>query len=715
MTPPMSRTTPDFSSPIGRALPSRRSVDFVAGRGCYTDDVPLQDPLHVAFLRAVEPAGRIESIDADDAAKGEGVHAVHTGADIALLGALSVNPVIPIVTQLPYPVLAQGEVLAVGQPMAAVLADHPMRAQDAVEQIWAEVTATDLPERSLVAEKQWAQGDCEGVIAQAPIVVEASVQHARLAPASMEPRAIAVAYDRDTESVTIYHSTQTPHRTRSELSQILGIDIARLHVIAPDVGGAFGMKASLYPEEVFAVWAAFQHRRDVKWTATRSEEFLSATQGRGVHSRGRMAVSAAGEFLALEAAIEAPVGRWLPNSGLITGWNAARILPGGYAIKDVDITTQVFAENLGPTGIYRGAGRPEANALMERLVDKAAQATGLDPLEIRRRNLLRADQLPFETATGNLLDSGDYACALQMLSDNGAYPAAVQWRDAARAKGHLAGVGTAFYLEPSGSGWESARVTWQADGTVEVASGSSSQGHGRETAFAQIAADALGQSTDQITVLLADSRTCPEGIGALASRSTAIGGSAVLEACQNLLAQRDAGQALPLTAEVKYENKGQAWGYGAYLIAVEIDRATGTLSIRQAACVDDTGRIINPAQVEGQVRGGFAQGLGEALMEQLQYDADGQLVTGSFMDYAMPRASDIPDLTIGKFETPSPLNSLGAKGVGEAGTIGAPAALLNAALDALAPLGIDHIDMPLTPQKLWHAIHAASPDTTTNR
>jgi len=673
----------------------------------YAGDVPLENPLHLTFLRADMAAGRIKAIKIGDAQDMPRVVAVHTGADVAGLGRLAVNEVIPLVCETPFPVLASDVIQAVGQPVAAVLADTRHAAQDAAEAIWLDVDEAALPPPEEVAAQSWTAGDVPARFAAADVIVETCVQHARLAPTPMEPRAIAVRYDPESEGVTIWTSSQTPHRARTQLARILEVDEARLHVIAPDTGGAFGMKASLYPEEVFAVWAALLHRRSVKWTATRSDEFLSATQGRGARCQGRLSVTEDGRFTALEASVEAPVGRWLPNSALVPAWNAARVLPGAYEVTDVALKTRAMACNLAPVGIYRGAGRPEANCLMERLVDKAARATGIDPIEIRKRNLLPPGELPHETATGNLLDSGDYAGALDRLCAIAGYDQALVRRDAARSEGRLSGVGIAFYVEPSGEGWESARVTWHDENHVEVASGSSSQGQARDVTLAQIAAAALEVPLEAIDVRYGDTATCPEGIGAVASRSTAIGGSAVHEACSTLRARKQAGEALPLVVETRYETKGQAWGYGCYMIEVEIDRDTGQLAIGRAVCVDDAGRVINPAQVRGQILGGFAQGLGEAMMEQVAYDEDGQLLTGSFMDYAMPRADDMPPLVIDKTETPSPLNSLGAKGVGEAGTIGAPAAILNAAVDALTPLGITDIDMPLTPGKLWQAIIAA--------
>ena len=318
-----------------------------------------------------------------------------------------------------------------------------------------------------------------------------------------------------------------------------------------------------------------------------------------------------------------------------------------------------------------------------------------------------ASALPHSLPSGDILDSGYYSAALDRLRDVTNYNALIQTRDQRRYSGAITGIGLAFCLEPSGSGFESARVTLDEQGHLHISSGSSSQGHNRTRAYARIASGVLAIPPDQISVTFGDTATAPAGIGAVASRSTAIGGSAVHDACHQIKAQRDSGQNAPLHADIRYENKGQAWGYGAYLVVLDIDPDTGAITLERAVCVDDAGTIIDHASVTGQLIGGFAQGLGEALLEQIHYDETGQLLTGSFMDYAMPRATDMPPITIHNMQTPSPMNSLGAKGVGEAGTIGAPIAILNAAMDALAPLGITDLDMPLTPCKIWHALHAA--------
>lgn len=690
---------------IGQSTAATETTPLLRGDGTFVGDVALEAPLCLHVLRSPVASARLRIGDLAEARALPGVVAVHLASDLGETGALPVNPVLPLHRQPAFPLLAGDTVMAVGQPVAAILAETPAAAADAAELIELDYDSQDT-EADTLAERVWQAGDCDAAFAEAAHVVEAQITHPVLAPSPMEPRGIAVACEPETGALTIYHSTQTPHRTRSALCAILGLEPDQLRVIAPHVGGAFGMKGSVYPEEVLAVWAARHHRRNVRWIATRSEEFLSATHGRGLETRGRLALDADGRFLALEAEVQAELGAWVPNSGLIPAWNAARVLPSGYAIDTLKVTTTAHLGPVPARGIYRGAGRPEANMLMERLVDEAAQATGLDPLEIRRRNLRAPDALPAETATGNRLDSGDYAGALDLLSSTCGYEDAIRSRDARRKQGELVGLGVCFYVEPSGEGWESARVTLDGD-RAEIASGSSAQGQHRITAYAQIAADALGLPPEAITVRFGDTGTCPEGIGALASRSTAIGGSAVWEACRKAAARRDAGENGPIVEETRYETGGQAWGYGAVLAMLSVDADTGAITLERLDCVDDTGRVINPALVKGQILGGLAQGLGEALMEAVEIDADGEVLTGSFMDYAMPRADDMPPVAFHKMETPSPLNLLGAKGVGEAGTISAPAAILNAALDALRPLGVKDLTMPLTPCKVWAAMRDA--------
>jgi carbon-monoxide dehydrogenase large subunit len=587
----------------------------------------------------------------------------------------------------------------------AILADSPANAADAVDLITLDITDTEMPAPRRVAHRRWHVGNPSAAFAKAAHVVSVETHHPRVAPSPMEPRGVAIRFDPATEGVTIFQSTQTPHRTKNDVTRILQIDPNLVRVVAPDVGGGFGMKGFTYPEEVFAVWAALHLKRDVRWIATRSEEFLSAAHGRGLTSQGRLALDAEGRFLALEARIAAPLGGWVSGTGLMPAFNAARVLPSGYAIPALDIETAAYAHPLPPVGIYRGAGRPEANVIIERLIDAAAAATGRDPIALRKANLIPASAMPHDTATGNRLDSGDYAAALDAFATAADLAALRARRDGIRAKGGIAGLGLAFYVDPSAHGWEYTRVTLNPDGTAHIATGATQQGHGRLTAFSQIASDALGLPIDAITLEAGDTGVVTEGIGAVGSRATAIGGSALLEACAKIKAALAEGAALPITMESKYEVAGQAWAFGAYAVLVEIDPETGAPRLLAAHGHDDAGVLINPLQVEGQIRGGFAQALGETMLEAIAFDGDGQLLTGSFMDYAMPRADDLPPLGLSHSETPSPMNPLGAKGVGEASTTGAPAAFMNAITDAFRPTGRTPPQMPYSAARIWEALN----------
>ena len=707
------------SARIDKPFYRREDDRLITGKGCFTADIELENALHVSFVRSPVAAGRIIACDLQDATRHTGVAAVFCGRHVAHLGDLAVNPVLGPVQSARFPVLADEHVDAVGQPVAAVLAECRGTAQDASELVAVDIDEADMPVH-LDADpdhfagqtsfaNQWRQGDPERAFKEADHIVEVTVNHPRISPSPMENRCIAVQYDEQTHGVTVWLSTQTPHRARKGLSQILDRDIEHIRVIAPDVGGAFGLKASLYPEEVLVVWAAFELRRSIIWSATRSEDLLSASHGRGLATKGRLAVSNDGIFLGLNAEVHAPLGSWHTNSSAIPAWNAARILPGPYDLASFDLRTTGVRTNTAPVGICRGAGRPEAAMLMERLVEDAARVLEMDPVELRRRNLLRSNQLPCKRQTGVVLDSGDYPAALELLIDSSAYCSAREEQQKRRECGELVGIGTSFFVEPCGTGWESAAVRLDRDGTVIVRTGSSSQGHGRETAYARIAADILGCPAADVSVMQGDTLTCPDGIGALASRSTAIGGSAVAQAASEVLA-RSGGSLTPneaIEVALNYEAEGEAWGYGCYLAQISIASETGVLKVEKMTCLDDAGTVISPQMVAGQIRGGVAQGIGEVMLESLVYDDEGQLLTGSLMDYALPRAADMPEIELVHMHTPSPVNLLGAKGVGEAGTIGAPAAIYNAAVDALAPTGVHSLPLPLTSNSIWQAMHSA--------
>jgi len=740
---------------IGRPMRRREDARLISGKGAFVDDLRLPGTVFVEFVRSNHPRGRIAAIETEAAEALPGVIAVLTAETLGPLGEAGVNRVLPDVRLLPFSVLAQGEVNAVGQPVAAVIATSQLAAVDGAALV--ELTIEELPlwqDQAPIYRHRWQSGDVDQAFTAAAHVASVTIAHERVAPVTLEPRTAMAFWDASEDLLTVWLSTQTPHRARQDLAIILNLDESKIRVIAPDVGGAFGGKASIYPEDALVAAAAMKLDRPVKWRGSRGEDFLAATQGRGGTISGELAVDAQGRFLGLRATLDYPIGHWMPYSALMPGKNAARILPGPYVCRNVDIALQGKAENTAAMNIYRGAGRPEAAMLMERLADIAALELGIDPAEIRRRNLITADAFPYETPTGERLDSGNYPLLLEKARSTAQYDEVLRNRDIRRKSGEVCGIGICVYTEPCGQGWESAELRLDPKGQIIAATGSSAQGQGRETAYAQIVADALRTRPDVIVVAHGDTATTPTGIGALASRSTAIGGSALLKATEQFrekaracaarllqadpdhvelthegfevvvpvrrkLTWRDLGRIAHADADVMgdfgeglrshlvYE-AGEAWSSGCCMATVSIDAETGVLTIDRIVWIDDAGVIVNPLLVEGQMIGGLAQGIGEALLERVVYDEDGQLVTASFMDYAMPRAAHIPALTFGKIETPSPFNELGAKGIGEAGNVAVPAAIVNAVVDALSPFGVTHMDMPLTSERIWTAMQTTN-------
>jgi carbon-monoxide dehydrogenase large subunit len=747
----------------GRPLRRFEDVRLVTGKGQFVDDLRLPETLHIEFARSNHARALIVSLNTADAENMPGVVAVLRAPKPGSLGHAAVNRVLPDMRLLPFPILPVAEINAVGQPIAAVVATRASIAADAASLIEAEIEPVPLWEdEAPVYRHRWEAGDVARAFASAGHVVSVTVAHQRVAPAALEPRATMAFWDEGAQMLNVWLQTQSPHRARSDLAAILNLSEKKIRVIAPDVGGAFGGKASLYPEDALVTLASLQLKRPVKWRGSRTEDFLGASQGRGATIAGELALDREGRFLGLRATLDYPLGHWLPYSAGVPGKNAARILPGPYVCANVELVLEGHAENTAAVGIYRGAGRPEAAMLMERLADKAADALGLDPAEIRRRNLVPADAFPYRIATGAVLDSGDYPRLLETALQKSGHADALRERDRRRGEGEVCGIGIAVYTEPCGHGWESAEVGLDPDGSLVAATGSSAQGQGRETAYAQIVADVLRTRPEKIAVAHGDTARCPAGVGALASRSTPIGGSALLQAAEQFrekarlcaarllqadpdhlaltesgfetaipvrraLSWRDLARIAQADAEigaefgkglrtpVVYEAEGEAWSSGCVIAQVAIDRETGVLSLERIVWIDDAGTIVNPMLAQGQMIGGLAQGVGEAMLERIVYDEDGQLVTASFMDYAIPRAAHIPELVLGKIETPSPFNPLGAKGIGEAGCVGVPAAIVNAAVDALKPFGMTHLDMPLTGEKLWSAMRHGITEEGTKR
>lgn len=733
---------------IGQRVARFEDARLVTGQGQFVDDLTPPGCLHLCFLRSAHAHGRLGSVSVAPALDAPGVVAAFNGDDLAALGAAAVNPVLPGVSQSYFRPLAIGNVEAVGQPIAAVVATTAAQAADATHLITLDIDPdTPPPIDEAAIGHQWAQGDVDTAFSNAATIADVTVRHARVAPFALEPRAALADWDHQTRILTVWLSTQTPHRARQDLARILDLTEEHIRVIAPDVGGAFGGKASIYPEEALVAYAAYRLQQPVKWCATRSEDMLASSHGRGAASTGQIAFDASGRALALRARLEFPLGHWLPYSAFMPARNGGRILPGPYRIDAVDIEIAARRSNTAAMNIYRGAGRPEAAMLMERLMEDGARRLGLDPIAIRKRNLLPPATLPYTTPTGEVLDSGDYPTLLARTVAQADYPQLRKRQTKQRRRGAVTGIGVAFYVEPCGHGWESATVGLDSDGRIVAATGTSAQGQGRETSYAQIVADTLRIPLAQIVVRHGDTARTPVGIGALASRSTPIGGSALLLAARGFAAKAheaaarllqcasdeiaitDTGFArfddpgvqvtwktladtiderdhagLGLANLVVYHADGEAWSYGCCLACVAIDPDTGVLTVERIDWVDDAGLVINPTLAEGQLIGGMAQGLGEALLERIVYDDEGQLITGSLMDYGLPKATMIPELRRGEMQTPARANPLGAKGVGESGCIGIPAAVVNAAVDALAPYGVTQLDMPLNPETIWRAL-----------
>jgi carbon-monoxide dehydrogenase large subunit len=755
---------------IGQPLKRREDHRLLVGAGRFVDDVRPPGCAHVAFLRSPHAHARIARLDTDRARKAEGVLAVVTGADVRHLAPMPVNRIIPDMCVPPHPILAGTLVHAAGTPVAAVVAEDPYVARDALELIEVDYTvlaAAAEPEVAIAAgaptlypeiagnrsfTRTLRAGDAAGAFATAAHVVSLRVAQNRLSGVPLEPRTVRATFDASTEELTLWVSCQAPFRIRAEVARLLGLPEARVRVIAPDVGGGFGVKTGPYREDVLLAWLARTLGRPVKWVATRSEDHITTNQSRGSVCEGELALDAEGRIRGLRARVVSPLGAALMNAAPGSPWNHARLLPGAYVVPACEITVTGALTTTTPVSAYRGAGRPEAAFFIERLMDGAARALGLDPAEIRRRNFIPRDRFPFRTATGQVYDSGDYAQALERALAVADYADLRREQAQRRRRGEIVGIGLASYIEPAALGWESGSVRVERSGRVTAVTGSSAHGQGHETTFAQIVADHLGVTPDEVAVLHGDTHSGPEGFGTFGSRSVALGGGALakvavevrekgrriaarlLEAAaddvigvpggfqvvgvpQRRVMWRDVataayagGASLPpgetpgLESAVYFQPEGEVWSFGCVVCAVRIDAETGRLVIERLVWVDDAGTVINPLLAEGQLHGSLAQGFGQAMLEAIVYDRAGQLLTGTLMDYAIPRADEVPHVVIEKMHTPSPRNPLGAKGLGEAGCIAIPPAVVNAAVDALAPFGTTHLDMPLTPARITAAL-----------
>jgi carbon-monoxide dehydrogenase large subunit len=707
---------------VGQPLRRREDVRFLTGAARYLDDLDPPGVAHAAFHRSFYAHARILSVDVEQARAQPGVLAVLTAAELAGLPTLPlVAPEGMAVADVGHPVLARGKVRYVGEPIAVVVAESRAAAEDA-----AELAAVDYEPLDAVVDPRapspflhdaapdgvlarWSQtaGDVEGAFARAARVVAQSFSIPRVVAAPIEPRGALAEYDSVADLLTVHCSAQDPHRPLAQLARVLDRPRERLRIVVPDVGGAFGSKGSIGPEVVATAVAAMQLARPVKWAEDRLENFLAAYQGRGLEADVELAVAGDGELLGLRVRLHADVGAYLYSATAIPSHTTAMLLTGAYRIPAVDVELVGTGTTKVPTGPYRGAGRPEAALILERMVDLAARELGLDPVELRRRNFVPPEAFPYETPLGWTYDSGDFERCLDTVLELGELERRREEQRLARADGRVVGIGVGMSVERCGGQWESAEVELTADRRLVVRTGSSPHGQGHETAFAQIAADELGIAPEDVTVRWGDSAEVPPGVGTFASRSLAMGGSAVVVAIRKLK-ERLAGAEPPLQASARFESP-LLFASAAYLAVVEIDRATGALRVLHLAAVDDSGRIVNPLLAEGQVVGATAQGLGQALVEQAPHDADGQPLATSFADYPLLTAWEMPELASRFVETPSPFNPLGAKGVGEGGSIAAPAAVANAVADALAPLGVRHVDLPFTEERLWRALRGGEP------
>jgi aerobic carbon-monoxide dehydrogenase large subunit len=699
---------------VGRPVRRREDERILRGGTRYLDDIDPPGAVHVAFVRSPFAHARIGGVDVPDEI--EGVVAVITAADLE--GRVGDLPVQGIeggeVAAEGHPVLAGDEVRYAGQPVAAVLAESRALAEDAAELIEVDYEPLEpvLEARgSDVTMSHWHRisGDVDRAFESAAHVVRASHALPRLAPVPMETRGAIASYDEADDMLTVRVSAQDSHRQLAGLAAVLDRPEESIHVIVPDVGGAFGSKGPAAPETIVVALAAMTSGRTVKWAEDREENFVASYQGRGMEADVELALDDYATMLAVRARIWADLGGYLMPSTAIPAHTTAMLMCGVYDIQTADVEVFGRRTNKVPTGPYRGAGRPEATYFVECTVDVAARELGIDPLELRRRNLIR--ELPYETALGWTYDSGDYARCLDL---------AAQLVEPERRSDEERVVGTGFgmYVERAGGQFETADAELLPNGRLLVRSGSSPHGQGHDTTFAQLAAERLGVGLDDVELRFGDSKEVPRGVGTFASRSVAMGGSAVVQAVDALkekcdvvaerlggnVSLRDVAEAEPgLRASARFSSD-LAFSSGAYGAVVEIERATGALRVLRLTAVDDAGTIVNPLLAEGQVVGGTAQGLGQCLVEEAVYDEEGNPTFASFVGYSLLTAAEMPPVVTAFVESPSPLNPLGAKGIGEGGAIGTPGAVANAVADALGGV---RVDPPFSEEKLWGALREA--------
>jgi aerobic carbon-monoxide dehydrogenase large subunit len=789
---------PDRPNYQGIGAPLRRVEDrrFLTGRGRFVADIELPGALHCVLVRSPHAHARIRKIDTSAAAGAPGVVAVFTGADMAADGVAPMRPMWAVRSRDGSPMaeparfaLARDTVRHVGEPLVAVIAETLTQAMDAAERVAVDyeplpavtdahaAQANDAPQLHKAAPGnvcfRWARGDEAAVQAafrSAAHKVSIDLVNNRLVGAAIEPRAAIATSEPGTGKLTLYTSTQAPHHIRRQVTEQLGMPESALRIISPDVGGGFGYKGKLYPEEGIIAWAARRLPRPVRWVATRAESFLADNQARDHLTHAELALDADGRFLGLHVNTFANLGAYISTFGAgIPSAIYSALFAGGYRTPAIFVEVTGVFTNTTQTDAFRGAGRPEACYVLERLADEAANTLGLDRAEIRRRNLIPPDAMPYKTPVGPTYDCGDFPKIFARALEVAGYDGFATRRSEAARRGRLRGIGMACYVESSGVApsrfagangarvgfYEAASIRVEPDGAIRAMLGTHNHGQGHATTFAQILSSRFGTPVEKIDVVEGDTDAVPHGTGTFGSRSIAVGGCALDRAADKIVAKgkliaahlleaaagdvdfndgvfviagtdrRVSFEAVARAAYVPhnypletvepglqesavYDPPSFAFSNGAHVCEIEIDPDTGRIEIVGFWGVDDVGTVINPMIVEGQIHGGLAQGLGQALLEHCPYDGDGQLIAGSFMDYAIARADDLPDFITECDESqPCTHNPLGAKGCGEAGSIGAPAALVGAALDALRGMGVTDLEMPLTPERVWLRIQGA--------
>jgi carbon-monoxide dehydrogenase large subunit len=782
---------------IGASVRRKEDLRFISGRGHYTDDMNKPNQTHAVIKRSDRPHAKILGIDTAAAKAAPGVVAVFVAADLEkdALGGIPCGWQIhskdgsPMAEPM-HPILASGKVRHVGDPIAIVIAETREQAKDAAELLV--IDLEDLPAIATVRDAikpgapmvhdevgsntcfDWHIGDkdlVDAAFARAAHRVKLDLTNNRLVPNAMEPRCAIGEFDPMSDEYTLTTTSQNPHVIRLLMGAfVLHLPEHKLRVVAPDVGGGFGSKIYHYAEEAMVTWAAGKLKRPVKWTCDRTEAFMSDAHGRDHDSVAEMALDAEGNFLALRVSTIANMGAYLSTfAPAVPTYLYATLLAGVYKTPAVYAEVHAVFTNTVPVDAYRGAGRPEATFLLERLMDVIAHDTGIDRVKLRTQNFIPADAFPYQTPVALQYDSGDYQTTLAKAMEHAKWNEFPARKAAAAAKGKLRGIGMSTYVEACGIApsklvgqlgaraglYEVANVRMHPTGSVTVFTGTHSHGQGHETTFAQLVHEQLGVPMSQIDIVHGDTDKIPFGMGTYGSRSLAVGGSAMVKAMDKIIAKgkkiaahlmeaavediefnggkfsvtgtdkvKTLGE-IALTAYVPhnypietlepgldetafYDPKNFTYPGGCHICEVEIDPDTGVTSVVGFTAVDDVGRVINPMIVEGQVQGGVAQGIGQALYEAAIYDSEGQLVSGSFMDYTMPRADNLPNILVGTETTLCTHNPLGVKGCGEVGAIGSPPAVINAVVDALGGYGVRHIDMPASPQKIWSIIHAGS-------